>query len=392
MSASQPLHVSRTNPRTALKARIGWLAARNGLSVSGVTRVEPMPDVTGRLSAAIDAGHLEGMPWFNHERARIAGDLHQLHPTARSVISFGLAYWSGPAEPPDDGVVRGRISRYAWGRDYHRVLKRRIAALVADLEAELGETLDVRVLVDTARVAERDLAVRAGLGFFGKNANVLVPGHGSWVMLGELVTELDLEPDRPIDKTCGRCRICIDRCPTGAIVEPYTIHAPSCISYLTIEHRGIIPRELRPRMGNWVYGCDVCQDVCPYTNAAKVVDEREMQPASIENAFPSLHGLLRLTDEQFGERYYGTPVPRTKRRGLARNAAIALGNTGTDADIPVLIETLGAHDEALVRVHAAWALGRIGGAPARRTLDQACRRDPDADVRDECEWSLAESG
>ncbi len=381
------IHHPRQTERQALTARIKYLAARNGLAVSAVTTAEPFPDVADHLEAHIDAGHVEGMDWFTHERARVSTDIRNLHPTARSIISFGLAYWSGPAEKPDD-IPRGRISRYAWGRDYHRVLKRRMKALRADMTELLGRDLDVRMLVDTARVVERAVAARAGLGWYGKNANLIVPGRGSWVLLGEMVTDLDLEPDEPLDRNCGKCTICIDNCPTGAIVEPYTIHAPSCISYLTIELRDAIPHELRPRIGDWVYGCDVCQDVCPYTGAAEVVNDPDMQPKSIANAFPSLHWLLRMTQDEFGEHYFGTPVPRTKRRGLARNAAVALGNTGTDADLPVLTEAMTGHDEPLVRGHAAWAIGQIGGSAAKSALDRARSSDPDDTVLAEIDHAL----
>jgi epoxyqueuosine reductase len=356
--------------------------------VSAVTNADPFPAVADHLEAHIEAGHVEGMDWFTPERARFSTDIRNLHPTARSIISFGLAYWSGPASKPDDGVPRGKISRYAWGRDYHRVMKRRMKALLSDMNELLGRELDVRILVDTARIVERAVAARAGLGWYGKNANLIVPGRGSWVMLGEMVTDLDLEIDQPLDRNCGKCTICIDNCPTGAIVAPYTIHAPICISYLTIELRDAIPYELRPQMQDWVYGCDVCQDVCPYTGAAEIVNDPDMQPASINNSFPSLHWLLQMTQEEFGATYFGTPVPRTKRRGLARNAAVALGNIGTLDDVPVLTTALTSHDEPLVRGHAAWALGRLGGQKAVTALDRARAADPEASVRSEITWAL----
>lgn len=354
--------------------------------MSGITSAEPFDELAGFMERHIEAGHVEGMDWFTVDRARFSTDVRNLHPTARSVISVGLTYWSGEVSKPEDGVVRGRISRYAWGRDYHRVMKKRLKGLQADLEEHLGATLDTRILVDTARIVERAVAARAGVGWYGKHSNIIVPGHGSWVMLGEMITELDLEPDTPLSNNCGRCTICIDNCPTGAIVEPYTIHAPHCISFLTIEERGSIPLELRPLMGDWVYGCDVCQDVCPYTGAAKVTNETDMQPSSQNNQFPDLHWLLRMTDTEFGETYFGTPVPRTKRRGLARNAAIALGNIGTEADIPVLAAALSNHDEALVRGHAAWALGRLGAAFELRV---ALPGESDVSVQREIEIALS---
>ena len=393
--SSGPLRIQAApppSPRAALTARVKLLAARHGLTISGITSTLPFDGLTDTLTEHIEAGHVDGLDWFNAERARIAGDVRQLHPTAQSIVSVGLAYWPGPTDKPDDGVRRGRISRYAWGRDYHRILKRRMRGFVGALENELGRPIETRDLVDTARVSDRAIAARAGVGWFGKHSNLIVPGHGSWVLLGEVLLDLDLEPDQPLNRNCGSCRICLDRCPTGAIVEPYTVHAPLCISYLTIELRGPIPRELRPKMGDWVYGCDVCQEVCPYTGAAAVADDEDLRPKSLDNAYPALHWLLEMSQDEFGATYFGTPVPRTKRRGLARNAAVALGNIGDDADIPVLGRALTTHDESLVRGHAAWALGRIGGHGARATLDHARRREIDNTVREEIDLALSMGG
>jgi epoxyqueuosine reductase len=385
----QALSLYPPSPRAQRTAQVKWLAAQHGLKVSSVTTAEPFPELGEHLELHIDAGHVAGLDWFTHERARFSTDVRNLHPTAVSILSVGLTYWPGPSDRPDDGVRRGRISRYAWGRDYHRVLKRRMKALLGALEREFGHTIDARLLVDTARVMDRAIAARAGLGWYGKHTCLIVPGHGSWVMLGELVLDLDLEPDAPLDRNCGKCTICIDNCPTGAIVEPYTVHTPSCISYLTIEHRGTIPHELRPKMGDWVYGCDVCQEVCPYTRAAEPEADPELRPAGINNAYPSLHWLLQMTEAEFGETYFGTAVPRTKRRGLARNAAIALGNTGDDTDVPVLALALASHDEPLVRAHVAWALGRIGGPGSRQALERARAAESVSAVHEEIDLSLS---
>jgi len=382
------LQIVQPEPRAALTARVKRFAAECGLAVSAVADVAPFEGLRERLEQHIDAGHLDGLDWYTKERARVAADVRHLHPTARSIVSVGLNYWPGRTERPDDGILRGRISRYAWGRDYHRVIKRRLKALHARIEEHVGHAVEARFLVDTARVVERAVAARSGLGWTGKNACIIAPGFGSWLLLGELVLDLDLTPDEPLDRSCGRCRICLDRCPTGAIVAPYTIDAPTCISFLTIEERGPIPHALRPKMGDWVYGCDVCQEVCPYTGNATVANDPELVPASVDNAWPSLHWLLRMTEAEFGATYFGTPVPRTKRRGLARNAAIAIGNTGSEADLPLLIETLTTHDEPLVRGHAAWALGMLGGYVARQALDRAFISDPDPSVRAEAAFAL----
>lgn len=379
------------SPRAQLTARVKALAARHGLTVSAVTSAEPFRELAEHLDRHIEAGHVEGLDWFTRDRARFSTDARNLQPTAHSILSVGIAYWPGPTEKPDDGIPRGRISRYAWGRDYHRVIKRRLKALHAALERELDRPIESRLLVDTARIVDRAVAARAGLGWYGKNSLLIVPGHGSWVLLGEMLLDLDLEPDEPLTRNCGKCTICLDRCPTNAIVEPYTIHTPSCVSYLTIELRESVPRELRPKMGDWVYGCDICQEVCPYTGAARPANDEELMPASIDNAYPSLRWLLEMTKEEFGATYFGTPVPRTKRRGLARNAAVALGNIGTEADIPVLEGALVGHNEPLVRGHAAWALSAIGGSAARRVLDRAGRSEPNASVIGEIRQALETS-
>jgi epoxyqueuosine reductase len=203
--------------------------------------------------------------------------------------------------------------------------------------------------------------------------------------------DLDLEPDPPLAKSCGRCTICLDRCPTGAIVAPYVVDAPRCLSFQTIEQRGPIPREMRPLLGDWVFGCDVCQEVCPYTKAAKPDADPEFLPRSLAYSYPALEWLLTMTEAEFRSTYRATPVLRAKRRGLARNAAVVLGNIGAEADIPVLAAALHDHDESLVRGHAAWALAQLGGRPARAALERAWRSEPEATVRAEIAASLEQS-
>lgn len=388
-----PIHLQLPpTSRARLTTTVKRLALACGLQISGITSADAFPGLADLLVDRVRAGHLAGLDWFTEERARFSSDPRNVQSSARSIIAVALTYWPGSTDKPDDGVPRGRISRYAWGRDYHKVLKRRLRNLHEAIEREVGHPVEVRNLADTARIVDRAVAARAGVGWYGKHAGIIVPGYGSWVMLGELLVDLDLEPDEPLTHTCGRCMICLDRCPTGAIVAPYTIHAPRCISFLTIELRNSIPNELRSPMGDWVYGCDVCQEVCPYTTAAKAAQDPEMRPASLDNAYPSLPWLLTMTAREFGATYFGTPVPRTKRRGLARNAAVALGNIGTEDDIPTLAHALHAHDEPLVRGHAAWAIGHIGGTTARRALDVAHRVEPDDYVQSEIVAALESSG
>ncbi|HYI14907.1 MAG TPA: tRNA epoxyqueuosine(34) reductase QueG [Thermomicrobiales bacterium] len=365
------------------RADLATMASASRLAIVGVTDGQPFPVVEEYLVDHVQRGHMAGMDWFTAERARQAADPATLHDDVRSIVSVAVPFWSGQSAPPDDGVLRGRIARYAWGRDYHTTLKKRMRELVASIEHYLGRTVESRVLVDTARIVDRAVAARAGTGWYGKNSMIIVPGYGSWVMLGEIMLDIQIQPDVPLAKDCGRCTICIDRCPTGAIVEPYRIDAPRCISYLTIEHRGVIPHHLRPLMGNLVFGCDICQDVCPYTNAARVVDDPDFSPRTVDNAFPSLEFLATMNVEQFRATYSGTPVTRAKRAGLARNAAIALGNSRDPRAEPILLDMLNNHDEPLARGHAAVALHQLTSEGAVRALKAAWPREQDDYVRDE---------
>ncbi len=338
----------------------------------------------------VEDGHTRGMDWFTAQRAAESSDPRTLHPAVRSIVSVGVPFWSGRQDPPEDGVLRGRIARYAWGRDYHKVLRARMIRLVDKLSCQLGRSVEARTLSDTARAFDRAIAARAGTGWFGKNSMIIVPGHSSWVMLGELYLDIDLIPDLPLDRNCGRCSICIDRCPTGAIVDAYRIDAPRCISYLTIEERGSIDRKHRPLMGNWVFGCDVCQDVCPYTAAARSTPDTAFQPASVENAFPSLELLATMDHDAYVHHFAGTAVTRARRRGLARNAAIALGNSGDTRAEPILRNMILFHDEPLARSHAVWGLAHLAKSQARSFLERQMTRDESQAVTDEIRFALDE--
>jgi len=384
-----PSPVTMISARQSLTARVKRLAAEHGLDVAAVTTADAFPELSDTLEAHVAGGRVRGLDWFTAERARFSTAPRNLQPSAVSILSVGVAYWSVDPGKPDDGVPRGRIARYAWGVDYHDLLKTRMRAVHRAIEALVGQPVEARHLVDTARIVDRAVAARAGLGWYGKNACIIVPGHGSWVLLGELLLDLDLEPDAPLTRSCGRCRICLDRCPTGAIVAPYTVETPRCLSFQTIEQGGVIPPELRPLLGDWVFGCDVCQDVCPYTRAARPEIDPAFLPRTVENAYPSLHRLIAMGNAEFRDRYRGTPVTRAKRRGLARNAAVALGNVGSEADVPVLAAVLRDHDEPLVRGHAAWALARLGGGDARHALERRRHLEPEATVRLEIDEALA---
>lgn len=374
------------------RAELASMASAAGLTVVAVTDGAPFPAVEAYLVDHVERGHMDGMNWFTIDRARQSAQPAILHATVRSIVSVAVPFWSGTSSPPDDGILRGRIARYAWGRDYHATLKKRMRQLVGSIEQRLGRSVESRVLVDTARSVDRAVAARAGTGWYGKNSMIIVPGHGSWVMLGEIMLDIDIQPDIPMTKDCGRCRICIARCPTGAIVEPYRIDAPRCVSYLTIEHRGAIPHHLRPLMSNFVFGCDTCQDVCPYTSAARATDDPDFAPRTVENAFPSLEFLATMTEVQFRAAYGGTPVTRAKRAGMARNAAVALGNSRDPRAEPILTAMLLEHDEPLARGHAAVALRQLAGDDSTRSLRIAWTRERHPEVRDEIARALEPHG
>ncbi|MFT5040231.1 MAG: epoxyqueuosine reductase, partial [Hyphomicrobiaceae bacterium] len=272
----------------------------------------------------------------------------------------------------------GRVAAYALARDYHDDLGQRLSRLATILSELCGASSAIHV--DGGPLVEKHLARRAGLGWYGRNTNILTKHRGSALLLGCLVTDVHLEPDAPfIDDHCGECRACVPACPTDALGDGPTIDARRCISYLTIEQRGPIAHELRPQMHEWVFGCDVCQDVCPWN---------ETDAANHERQWPWLPGLLFLTEDEFRHRFRGTPLLRAKRRGLARNAAIVLANTGNPDAIPVLTRALLEHDEPLVRAHAAWGLAALAPNSAQAALHRALARERIPPVRDEIERAL----
>ena len=349
-----------------------------GFDIVRVASADPLTEDGAKAQERVRQGYMDGMPWYTEERVRTASDPQTLLPGARSIIVVALSYLPG-----DDAAERplaGRVARYARWSDYHRGMKARLKDLAEALPVEADRPVRSRVFVDDGPLLERAVAQRAGLGWFGKNTNILTATHGSWVFLGCLVTDLALEPDEPLLKNCGDCVLCIDKCPTGAIVAPYVIDAPRCISYLTIECRGPIPRELRPLVGDWVFGCDLCQEVCPVNRDVKGPAGQELQRTGFSAL--DLLPLLTMTQDEFSSRFRNTPIKRAKLVGLQRNACVALGNIGDRRAVPALGLAL-AHHEPLVRGHAAWALGRIGGTVARRLLQQAMEHEHDTDVREE---------
>jgi epoxyqueuosine reductase len=299
----------------------------------------------------------------------------------------GLNYYPGP-EPLADDLARGRISRYAWGTDYHDLVLPRLEDLASFVAAESQACTNHRAYVDTGPILERAYGAAAGLGFVGKNTNLIHPGMGSWLFLGEVLTTAVLEPT-PIESSigCGTCIRCLDACPTGALIAPYVLDARRCVSYLTIELKGAIPRDLRPLMGSWIYGCDVCQEICPWQRFAMLTGERALLARGPDHAAPLLVDLARLNRDSFGQRYQNTPIKRVGRARLLRNVAIGLGNWGAEEAVRPL-EGLLSDPEPLVRGHAAWALGRIDGRAARAVLLQALENEADGYVQEELHHAI----
>lgn len=374
-----------TDQTSSLTNRVKALAREAGFDLVGITTAEPFDDAERVAVERLRAGLMDGLPWYDEARVRRGCHPSELLPQARSIIALGLNYRTAPPPKATNDRLRGRVSRYAWGQDYHKVFERRVKALLPRLHDLGGE--QAKFYVDYGPMPDRAVAQRAGLGWFGKNTNILVPGLGSWVFLGEIITDLDLEPDRPLKKSCGRCTTCIPACPTGAIPAPYVIDNTRCISYHTIENRGPVPRELRPLMGDWVFGCDVCQDVCPVNEPATLQVNVEFAAHSTDDAQPDLLAILELTEEAFEARYRHSPVRRAKRVGLQRNACIALGNLGDPKAVPALARAL-ATGESLVRGHAAWALGRLGGDAARDAVVAAHKTETDPWVLEEITLAL----
>ncbi|WP_437223079.1 tRNA epoxyqueuosine(34) reductase QueG [Planctomicrobium sp. SH661] len=304
----------------------------------------------------------------------------------KSVIIAAINY--GPGVSSEQGTApTGKVAAYAQGTaDYHDVLRQKLQQLADELHALCPEAR-TRIAVDTAPILERDFARRAGLGWFGKNTMLINKWSGSYFFLGAILTDIELTPDAPHQTDhCGTCTRCLEACPTQAFPEPYVLDAGRCISYLTIELRDRpIPLNLRSGMNDWIFGCDVCQQVCPWNRKSTppMLPEFQTHPDSV----PSLEQLLNLSDEEFQERFGDRPFARPGRIGMARNAAIVLGNIGGEADLPILIRAMSA-DSPLIRGAAAWGVGKIGGLQARHELARSLHHEAHEDVRREIEAAI----
>ena len=338
-----------------LKQSIKDKARQLGFFLAGVTTPEP-PLHYSTFEHWLAQGRHGTMDYLATDRSRSRrADPQEILPECKSILVLATPYQ--PLSPSRKGVSEGQgeLASYARGADYHDILPSRMKELVQFIEEQAGHPVRSRWYTDTGPILERDLAQRAGLGWIGKNTCLIHPKQGSYFLLSEIFLDLELEPDAPfVTDHCGTCRLCIEACPTDCILPDRTLDARRCISYLTIELKDDIPVELREKMDNWIFGCDICQMVCPWNRFAP-----EGDPAFAEKGpLPSLTDELTLTPQTFNQRFKRTPIQRPKRRGYLRNVAVALGNTGDMHALPVLQNALN-DDEPMVREHAQWAIEQI---------------------------------
>jgi epoxyqueuosine reductase len=357
-----------------LKRIVEDSARQHGFAMVGFARVRRLDEREDFYRGWLDDGRAGAMSYLAREPER-RFDPRRIDPRFRSVVSLAYPY-AAPAPPRIDwrAELRGRIAAYALGRDYHDYVLGQARAVAEALAVARPGTI-TRAYVDTGPVFEREWSATANLGWFGRNTMLLNRERGSYFFLAEIFTDAELEPtSNPYGEFCGTCRRCLELCPTGALQEGYRMEPRLCISYLTIEHRGAIAHELRPKLGEWLFGCDICQEVCPWNG--------DLASGAIENPdlMPYLPDILALDDAAFARRFMKSAIKRTKRRGLLRNAAIVLGNTKNPDAVPALARALD-NSEPIVRAHAAWALGSIGGRGARLALERAraCESDPDSE-------------
>lgn len=358
----------------SLTERIKEKAYALGFDLIGVAPASRAPHAEA-YRRWLARGYQAQMAWLGRDPER-REDARLALPGAQAVVVVGLSYYV--LDPPPeiwDDPARGRIARYAWGLDYHEVMLPRLRELGDFIDRASGRSLTQRSYVDTGPVLERDFAAQAGLGFIGKNTLLISPRLGSYLFLGEILVDCELEFDEPapnggatchIDPpgaakrvgTCGNCTRCLTICPTHAFPAPYILDSNRCISYLTIELKGAIPLALRPLLGNWLYGCDACQEICPWVRRYSQPTRESFLRYDPDQIAPKLIDLMQLDEAAFRARFKGSPLKRTKRRGLLRNAAVALGNGGNPEALPALTQAL-ADPEPLIREHAAWAIDQI---------------------------------
>ena len=363
------------------------LAKSVGFDLVGISEASVLKDHIENSLATYELNYLNGMPWLNKERLIKGGSPDQLLVNPKSVIVVGVNYKKHNFETYRATGANGKIAMYAQWEDYHLIIKKMLKEYKAILQEELAIEMDGRIFVDDGSLLEKGFAEKAGLGWFGKHTNIINPIYGSWIFLGALVTDLELTPDKAVKKNCGKCELCIIGCPTNAIVSPYQLDANKCISFLTIENKGAIPYELRPLMGDWIFGCDICQDICPVNDKSDI--PQNMTFIEKTTSYLDLVEILYMSQEQFSIRFSRSPIKRAKLRGLQRNACVALGNSKQKEGISALINTLKNNESELVRGHSAWALGEINTMECHNALKFCLEYEEDQFVIDEINQALS---
>lgn len=372
-----------------LVTQIKHAARELGFNVAGITSVEPLARDDEAYQAWCEAGFAAGMGYMTR-RPELHANPRSLVPYALSLITLAVDYYAdAPIFQHEHSY--GRVARYAWGLDYHDVVKPKLQELVGKIEYIAARPIHARCFVDAVPLLERAAAARAGIGFFGKNTNLLQPRSGSWFFLSEILLDLELPADdNEVKISCGSCHRCIDACPTDAFAGPYRLDSRRCISYLTIENNGAIPRELRTGLGEWIFGCDVCQDVCPFNRFASQTEWPEFHPAAGVGPRLDLVEVLSIaTDEGFRARFRGTALTRPKRRGLLRNAAIVAANIQATSAVPSLVALIESDPEPLIRSHSLWSLAQLNSRRAALMAERALKTDADPSVREEAETLLS---
>ena len=370
----------------SLTEQIKDFAQELGFNLVGIAPAEPSQTID-RYERWLESGYGGGMRYLERH-SPLKQNVRNLLPEAKSIITLGFNYYT--IDPPVSlagDSSRGQISRYAWGTDYHDIIQKKLRRLAHYIKAAAQEQVKSRVYVDSGPILEREYAQKAGIGWIGKNTNLINWQSGSWYFLAELLVSVALDYDYlPPRGDCGTCTLCIEACPTDAIVSPNLLDSRLCISYLTIELKGSIPRNLRPQMENLIFGCDICQEVCPWNSKAIPTQERGFYPRK-GNLAPKLISLINMTQEEFSKRFKNSPIKRAKRKGFLRNVAVALGNWKSRSAVPALKTALN-DDEPLVRAHAAWALGQINVKSAKTALRERRKVESKTEVIDEINDAL----
>jgi len=368
-------------PNVSLSSRIRQEALRLGFFKVGIARAGPLPHEEHFTSWLREGFH--GEMRYMERQAPKRRDPSLILANAQSLLVLALNYHTEDAL--SDAPLKGKISRYAWGHDYHTIVKNRLERLLDFIRSQEPSAHGL-CYVDTGPIMEKVWGAQTSLGWIGKHTNLIAREQGSWFFIGVILLDIELEYDRREKDFCGKCSRCIKACPTGAIVAPYVVDARLCISYLTIELRGPIPRSLRPLIGNRIFGCDDCQEVCPWNRFAVATPAKEFTPIE-GNLMPDLVPLAHIASEQFDNRFKGSPIRRATHDGFVRNVVVALGNSGMSEAVPTLEGAL-RDASPMVRAHAAWALGQIATARSCEILASALAREADAMVLEEINDAL----